>query len=492
MPQSLGFVKGQARVSTLLMLIVVLLDHRVNIAEDHPKLYETICQIYVFHCWVKSQQEALYANFRVSVRGSIRRAPSSVTWASSLIKLQVSESDANAILTTWNATASKSAQIHGHKATVVKQLLSLPPGVQALLFQHSSAFGWENSCLSDEALSSKKLYPPYTFRVISSKEWTQRGRVTTRSCELMFRAIFRRFEACPARFRQKTAKPQFEEAAEQCAVLCAFITELRSIRPVSDEAIDTSIIQPFLNNDLSLELQLSSAVRSKEKNFVVTDLPAFKGLIDSHKGMGPSAALVSSMNNLEEGAFALTMKQLKYDHESWKAAQHFLATNCRFVANGSPEHLWQEITMFQTSLARDRQIDTQSVHLVALLNMVSPCMLSAPAMDLIYKITSTCVNSAPDNVGVILSPLFVYKKGDLWNTERSVLSKLVEKNLVIDKSWSLLFSKKPDSREARPLIYKGRLIEPGVASKDSIMRRGSSWPAGTLSQQRCCHPGPWR
>jgi hypothetical protein len=180
--------------------------------QDLPKLFNTVLQIHCAPNLARTQTEALFENFRVSIRGSIRRAPSSITWASALLKMNTSGEDATNLITQWNAASSKSSWLTGAKASAVKQLLHLPKDVLHTLQSHASMLGWDQCALSDEALSCKKLFPPFTFRVLQSKEWTNRGKVSVTSCTLMFRAMFSKFEGCPQRFRTKPAKAQWEEA----------------------------------------------------------------------------------------------------------------------------------------------------------------------------------------------------------------------------------------------------------------------------------------
>lgn len=53
----------------------------------HPKLLQSVQVIYAHRLQQASRQEELLYNFRVSTRGSIRKAPHIMTWVTSLRKL---------------------------------------------------------------------------------------------------------------------------------------------------------------------------------------------------------------------------------------------------------------------------------------------------------------------------------------------------------------------------------------------------------------------
>ena len=72
----------------------------------------------------------------------------------------------------------------------LKNLLgAMPSGALGIISDVLSAFGWEESCWTEDALASKRILPGYSFRVAQSKSWGTRQTVTKDSCILMMRRI---------------------------------------------------------------------------------------------------------------------------------------------------------------------------------------------------------------------------------------------------------------------------------------------------------------
>ena len=62
--------------------------------------------------------------------------------------------------------------------------------ILSLIVEHVSAMGWEACCWSDDALSSKKLYPKYQFPAKTQK-WLSRVRTSEDSMRLLWAACTR-------------------------------------------------------------------------------------------------------------------------------------------------------------------------------------------------------------------------------------------------------------------------------------------------------------
>ena len=71
--QSIGYVKGQARVCTLLGLLSIMMDANVDVANTLPNLYRTACAIHCHHAVYATKRDELFANFSASHRGAIRK-----------------------------------------------------------------------------------------------------------------------------------------------------------------------------------------------------------------------------------------------------------------------------------------------------------------------------------------------------------------------------------------------------------------------------------
>ena len=81
--------------------------------------------------------------------------------------------------------ASTAQQLRGSKAVAVKTVSErMPSSILSLLLQHVGSCGdYESSALSDDILSTKRIYPGFLFRSTITKDWNLRGRVTEESME---------------------------------------------------------------------------------------------------------------------------------------------------------------------------------------------------------------------------------------------------------------------------------------------------------------------
>ncbi len=95
---------------------------------------------------------------------------------------------------------------------------------------------------------------------------------------------------------------------------------------------------------------------------------------------------------------------------------------------------------------------------LSLLNWCAPCTISSESMQLQSQVLSHVHHMQEGNIGLVLSPCFTYKYGSLWSTEESCMRLLSKGNVTFDNSFSLLFEKKVDERDSRPLAYHGRIV----------------------------------
>ena len=81
-------------------------------------------------------------------------------------------------------------------------------------------------------------------------------------------------------------------------------------------------------------------------------------------------------------------------------------------------------------------------------------------MQEVQSVTMGCLcnEAGTSNLGLLIVPMFTYKKGTLYVQEAISLKMIAQKNCNIDKKFSLNFKKKTDSRDSRPLVYEGRIV----------------------------------
>lgn len=102
-----------------------------------------------------------------------------------------------------------------------------PPGVftcclMLLIWNVGLCRVW-GSPFSDDCLSSKRYLPGYSFKGRNTPRgspWIERGKVTKKSCVLMFNMIWSQHKKTPKNLN----KTQLEEKAEVCALACSFVS----------------------------------------------------------------------------------------------------------------------------------------------------------------------------------------------------------------------------------------------------------------------------
>lgn len=130
--QSLGYIKGMARVSTILALLYTCWDKNYDIEARHPKMYTSVLRVWALHAPASSKREIALANMKLSARGSIRRAPNVITILFMVQKLKTSgDSDFASFLKIWNMRSARSHHVLGKKAQALKLLIEAPPKVQS-------------------------------------------------------------------------------------------------------------------------------------------------------------------------------------------------------------------------------------------------------------------------------------------------------------------------------------------------------------------------
>ena len=85
---------------------------------------------------------------------------------------------------------------------------------------------------------------------------------------------------------------------------------------------------------------------------------------------------------------------------------------------------------------------------VPLANMISPCTIKDTTQEVILGASSALTHKGPDNLGLLLCPVFAYKRGGVWQAENHIVSRLVNKGLHLDRSFSVIFKGRADPREA--------------------------------------------
>ena len=233
-------------------------------------MWSITCQVVA----VPSKREELLANFRVSARGSLRKAPNVMQWVQSLMALKsCGETDSAGVIRKYNHENPKSAQLLGSKATAVKNLIEFfPSEALEMIIQHVQQLSWAACCFSDDCLSSKRLLPSHNFRLGSEGLWPSLGKVTTKSCWLMVNHAISKFLATPEMMRRKATKADMESWAEQAAFVCCVGEKALSECPLDPSRLDEQFYEAFAKADMALMLEIQTALNMKETGFTPRSL----------------------------------------------------------------------------------------------------------------------------------------------------------------------------------------------------------------------------
>ena len=126
-PHSLGFIKGNARVSTLLALLCFAMDQGFEKA-DHPTLYESVRDIKVVRFSTGGMLGDALLNMKWSVRGSIRTQNNVLQIAVMVQNLQKAGACViSTFVSRWNLQSASSSKITGKRAASLRLLFESAP-----------------------------------------------------------------------------------------------------------------------------------------------------------------------------------------------------------------------------------------------------------------------------------------------------------------------------------------------------------------------------
>ncbi len=480
---SLGYVKGQARTSTLLAILHTCYTKQVAVESVSPVLAETAAVIYVHNMQIADHESQALLNAKVSAKGSLRSAWNAITWVGTLQRLRETGSDVGAVILKWNGEASKTHQLVGSKRMAVTNLLGQAPEAGLLLLMRNvSEVGWENSVWTDDLLASKRLLPGATVRCHTSKKWTARTKMTDKAFVSYIRFMVNQFDKMPLPCRKKMERSDSDDVATQAAVVHNLSAEVQELYPIPEELLENEFVgkwealpddsstssttchllahiavspqpQPLLNslcivqpsaakvNDTNITLEIATAVQEKSDKFQLKDIPVLVQLIEKHTSESASrmgnedTTRFIEQASLDKQCFETTMAQLKFDRQAYKvylqkyqdretAAYHQKLqwktdyhNKARVVAKGFIER-WIEIVKarkfeeimpqwmdFLRRIRGRHPLPGGQLAVLALLNWVSPCMLSSELQELQSTMMGCMVN---DKAWVIRSAVHMF------------------------------------------------------------------------------------
>ena len=101
---------------------------------------------------------------------------------------------------------------------------------------------------------------------------------------------------------------------------------------------------------------------------------------------------------------------------------------------------------------------------LTLLNWSAPASHSQSSQEAEATCFCHLISEQPQNLGILLSPVFHYKVHQKHALEHFLLKALSSKGVDVDTPAALMFRDRKDSRDQRPLLYPLRIVRPFVES----------------------------
>jgi len=473
-----------------------------------PELANNIMELRSVSLQFASPRDALFQNFKMAGRGSIRKPPNLIDWVHSLKQLAqtAGERDSGVIIKLWNGQCAAVLQIVGRKAMALKNLLDMmPPAGLELVTRMVSATGWEDGCWTEDALASKRIFPGYAFRCHDSKAWTARQTVTTTSCVLMIERILH--DAHKGVLRGKLLEKVIAERAQMSAIVHNVSEEIQKTVPLMKDDVEMWL-DSFRKGDPSLDMEVRSAMLRHDAKFLPASLPSLQALLEKHHGKTMGGGLVHHVaervkiqaTELEDSTFQLLQKQVQYDLEAFKcylakvknaaraihhkqmewqaqafdisqaAAEVWWAKNVSIINSESASPV-QDLKDVIVELSKRHSVPAERVIPMVIVNWSAPCQINVSLLRLQADLLADTVRANKDTLAVLLMPQFAYKQSELWLSEQMVMQLVMERRLMAHRKWSLMFAEQVDTRDKRPLAYDGRVVsslDSGDKEKDSL------------------------
>ncbi|CAJ1413832.1 unnamed protein product, partial [Effrenium voratum] len=469
--------------------------------EVFDKLKASCQAIYVHHIKHVSLQDEVFYNFRVSLRGAIRRPPNLLTWVGTLSQLkQKGYEDSAAVISRFNSGVAKNFQLVGSKATAIGNLMTLfPADLLALLQNHVSKYGWDSCVLSDDNLSTKKILPNFVHKS-PHKSWKKFAAMSVTSTTLTFRRLMRDFGKASPHGRRKADKATVEGLAEMAALVVNLSKQLAELFPLKQADLEAEIYDKWVEGSPGLDLELHEVCTEKKESLVVTDIKAFRAVADllQCKIPVPKATEEVQLSELAMSKFELLKKQLDYDQTAFRVHQakvknyehavhhaklewkqklrseamqwctSWLAKKCKIFVY-DPSHSGE-----LTKLASDHAQTlikgaglSKPAATLSVLNWSAPAVHSQLAQESQAACFAQTVTESPYNLGVLLCPVFHYKKHQMHMLEHCLLKSLACRGVDVDFQANLMFKDRKDIRDCRPLVYPIRVVRPYIEAMQS-------------------------
>ena len=103
---------------------------------------------------------------------------------------------------------------------------------------------------------------------------------------------------------------------------------------------------------------------------------------------------------------------------------------------------------------------TRDVPSLLALSWAAPRMVPPHIQDNQISVLTWALSENMQSAAVVINPVFTYTKGKLRVEEQKLVDLLAKGNHMFDWQFSILFGKKSDDRDLRPMVYPGRFVFP--------------------------------
>ena len=349
--------------------------------------------------------------------------------------------------------------------------------------------GSDQALWSDDNLSTKKLFPKFSFPA-KSKKWVNRLKTSDQSMLLAIRYLHAKFKARSVEMRSRPDSSVVEDASRKAALAYNLANELCNLVPLRFEQVFQDWCVAWAEGDCNVDTELDSLLLERREDLDPrTHVPSMKKLCDVISR--PVVRSHHEESSITQGQFDLVVKQIEYDVQvfttweakkatamanrdhaamKWKvdkrqqalaAADTFFESCCRIAPwdkkveknIGECMNFRRQVIMNQMGLEHATQIPH-----ICYLNASAPCVLSTVHLKNSVEVMTWALAENMQGVGLVVNPVFSYQKGRILLEERALYDQLMGGNHNLDWGFAIMFGNRQDNRDLRPLVYAGKFV----------------------------------
>ena len=529
----LSHVKGHLRATTALAMAIIIMDNYLDAAAatraGGGTLIESLRVVRVRQEKIQPDIMAVaFQNAIISHRGSTRKTLDVLEWIEKLEIIRTATGQAaDDVLGVWNKSCPQNARVVGNKQLCCLNILKkLDAPSRTLLLAHASTVGGKS--FSDDAFTSKLIYPGYKPRLVTSK-WIRWQSITHHSFLLMLKHLMHEQTVSGI----AVSKAGIEKASK-IAALVACLTEdvIEQNDPLPRSIIESTFVAAFIDNDPNLVLALEEAVQNQAKDYDPMQLPVLSEAVLDWRKSAPSTQngatpLTMKVNagELEEHEFKLWRLKVVRDVEQidawcrlvkdrkatqfYKKAQHNVvrAAECQaaalslldnhhrncmvFLQKPDDEHaILKTIAACKLHAVKTQVLSSgDSVHTFVFLNWAAMSLFQSKVVKVQHSLMAQIVrqDGGENAMGLVLMPTHCNAKGKLHEAISKATAILASHGVFIDKSLAFHFDSFSDSTHSvRPALMPANLVlqdDEAKQFKTAMMKQAMKVPVVCLGEQ---------